>query len=203
MPSLEEIMGSSYHENMTSDEINSFFENRLLATGKYENKEKVDAERKKNSATIKELQTKIQGNLSEDELKKQETEALKAEIEQLKESQKLSRLETSRLKAEGSLAETKVLMGITDDKEYKKFIENISDEDSSKTDNISKYINKLVKDAYEKGKAEGTKKSLGEMGKQYSKGSSQDDGNDKDLQLVKKMESFKPVQKEFKKSNFI
>lgn len=204
MPSLEEIMGSSYREDMTADDVNAFFKSQLLATGEYESKSKVDAERRKSEETIKGLQTKIQGSMTDDELRAQETEALKAEIEALKADQKASKLETAQLKAKSSLAEAQVLMGIThDDKDFKKFVNDISAEDSNKTESIGKYINKLVKDAYEKGKSEATKKNLGEMGKQYTGGSTDEEVSSKDVELVKKMQASKPKQREFKKSNFI
>lgn len=203
MPSLEEIMGTEYREDMTAEDVNSFFKNKILSTGEYESKSKVDAERKANAQKMQELQNKVQGSMSEEELRNAEVEALKAEIESMKASEKASKLETSRLKALGTLAESTILVGITnDDKDYKKFLDNISDEDSSKTESISKYVNKLIKDAYEKGKAESTKKNLGNMGNQFVGGSS-DKEVSKDIELVKEMQASKPQAKKNTKSNFI
>lgn len=200
---LEELLGADYREGMTAEDVTNVFKSRLLATGEYESKLKVDAERKANAQKLQELQSKVQGSMSEEELRNAEVENLKAQIEAMKESQRISKLETAKLKAQGALAESAVLMGIaSDDKEYKKFLDNISDEDSNKTESISKYINTLVKNAYEKGKAEAVKTSLGKMGNQYSGGSSEAEVS-KDVDLANKIMASKPKQKEIKKSNFI
>lgn len=203
MPSLEEIMGNSYREDMTTEEVNSFFKSQLLSTGEYVSSAKAKADKDESAKTIKELQAKLQGNMSEEDLRNAEVEALKAQIEAMQESQKQSKLETARLKAQSTLAESIVLMEIAgDDKEYKKFLDNISDEDNVKTESIGKYINKLIKDAYEKGKAQATKTNLGKMGNQTVNGSS-DKEISKDIEFVNNLQASKPKQKEFKKSNFM
>lgn len=203
MPSLEEIMGSSYREDMTAEEVNSYFKSQLLSTGEYVSSEKAKADKAESAKTIQELQSKLQGNMSEEELRNAEVESLKAQIEAMKESQRMSKIETAKLKAQGALVESAVLMGIaSDDKDYKKFLDSISDEDSVKTENVSKYVNKIIKEAYEKGKAEATKTSLGKMGEQYSGGSS-DNEVSQDIDLTNKIIASKPKQKENKKSNFI
>ena len=203
MPSLEEIMGSSYRADMTADEVVSYFKNQLLSGGEYVSKAKADAEKADSAKQIADLQNKLNGNLTDEQKREKEFEDLKAELEALRESGRLSKIETARLKAQGALAEMRITLDIKeDDKEYKSFMENISGEDSTKTESISKYINKLVKDAYEKGKSESTKKNLGAMGYQYTGGSS-DKEVSKDIELVNKINASKPKPKEFKKSNFI
>jgi hypothetical protein len=203
MPSLEEIMGSSYRADMTADEVVAHFKNQLLSGGEYVSKAKADAEKADSAKQIADLQNKLNGNLTDEQKREKEFEDLKAELEALRESGRLSKIETAKLKAQGALAEMRITLDIKeDDKEYKSFMENISGEDSAKTESISKYINKLVKDAYEKGKAESTKKNLGTMGKQYTAGST-DKEVSKDMALVEELKASKPKQKEFKKSNFI
>lgn len=203
MPSLEEIMGTSYRADMTAEEVKSFFKSEILGTGEYVSKAKADAADRANKQKIADLQAKVQGNLTDEELKAQEREALEARIRELEESQKLSKIEAANLKAQGSLSEARVLMGIADDdKDFKKFIDNISVEDSVKTESIGKYINKLIKDAYEKGQSNATKNSLGKMGNQNVGGKDSGDKG-KDIALVEAMNASRPKVKEFKKSNFI
>lgn len=203
MPSLEEIMGSSYRADMTAEDVMTHFKNQLLSGGEYVSKAKADAEKADSAKQIADLQNKLNGNLTDDEKRAKEVEDLKAQIEALQEAGKLSKIETAKLKAQGALAEMRITLDIKeDDKEYKTFMENISGEDSAKTESISKYINKLIKDAYEKGKSESTKKNLGAMGNQYTGGST-DKEVSKDMELVNKLKASKPKQKEFKKSNFI
>lgn len=203
MPSLEEIMGSSYRADMTKEEVEAHFKNQLLSGGEYVSKAKVDADKADKDKTIADLQAKLNGNLTDEQKREKEFEDLKAELEALRENGRLSKVETAKLKAQNALAEARVTLDIKeDDKEYKSFMENISGEDSAKTENISKYINKLIKNAYEKGKSESTKKNLGAMGNQYTGGST-DKEVSKDMELVKKLNASRPKPKEFKKSNFI
>lgn len=203
MPSLEEIMGSSYRADMTTEDVLSHFKNQLLSGGEYVSKAKADAEKADSAKQIADLQNKLNGNLTDEEKKAKEIEDLLAEVAALKESGRLSKIETAKLKAQGALAEMRITLDIKeDDKEYKTFMENISGEDTSKTESISKYINKLVKDAYEKGKSENTKKNLGTMGNQYTGGST-DKEVSRDMDLVNKLKASRPKPKEFKKSNFI
>lgn len=200
---LSELLGSDFREGMTADEVTSVFKDRFLASGNYELKEKVDAERRASAQKISELNSKLQGSLSDEEIKAQEREALEARIKELEEKNRLSIIDTSRLKAEGTLAETKVLLGVEGtDKEYKKFLDNISSEDGSKTESMARYINKLVKDAYEKGKADSVKKDLGKMGDEYAGGETGNKDSE-DIALQKKLLSSKPKAKEYTKSNFI
>ena len=204
MPSLEEIMGSSYRADMTAEDVMSHFKSQLLSTGEYVSKAKADADSADSKKQIADLQAKLNGNLTDEEKKAKEIEDLLAKVAALEESGRLSKIETATLKAQGALAEARITLDIKeDDKEYKTFMANISSEDSAKTESIGKYISKLVKDAYEKGKSESTKKNLGAMGNQYTGGSS-DKEVSKDIELVKKLNDSKPKQKDFKnRSNFI
>ena len=203
MPSLEEMMGSSYRDDMTKEEVMAHFKNELLSGGEYVSKAKVDADKADSAKKIAELQNKLNGNLSDEEKKAKEIEDLLAKVAELEENGRLSKIETATLKAQGALAEARITLDIKeDDKDYKAFMQNISSEDSAKTESIGKYISKLVKDAYEKGKAESTKKNLGAMGNQFTGGST-DKEVTKDMDLVNKLNASRPKPKEFKKSNFI
>lgn len=163
---LQELLGSDYQEGMTAEDINAVFEKRVLASGKYENKDKVEAERKKAKQEKAELEAKIKGKMSEEELSKQEFEDLKAKLAAAEEREKLSKQETSKLIANGNMAEVKSILEIKDnDKDFDKFMKAISVEDNEIASSTSSYVKKLVKDAYEKGKSESTKQNLGEMGK--------------------------------------
>ena len=51
-----------------------------------------------------------------------------------------------------------------DDKDYTAFITNVSNCESESASNISAYFNKIVKDAYNKGKNDAVKDNLGKMG---------------------------------------
>lgn len=200
--SLKEILGDDYREDMTDDEISTAMEKKFLASGKYENKDKVDAERRKYAEDKKALEAKIKSKLSDDELSKKEVEDLKAEIEAIKAEKAESDKRNSKTISSANMAEAKTLLEIKDnDKEFEEFLNTISGEDSDLSAKTSSYVMKLVKNAYEKGKALATKTSLGEMGKQVI-GS---DGKvvDKDKAFVQSLIDINPKPIDPQNSNFV
>ena len=163
---LKELLGDDYKEGLTADEISGIFEKKFLATGKYENKEKVDAERRRAKQEKAELEGKIKSKMTDDELSQKEMDDLKAKLETLEAEAKEKDKRYSKTLAEANIAEARTLLEIkADDKEFAEFITNISGEDSEVSSKTSSYIMKLIKNAYEKGKGESTKKDLGEMGR--------------------------------------
>ena len=89
------------------------------------------------------------------------------EIERLKQLLSANTLSSNKSIANSSLVEGLNLIGIKDDdNELKNFVDNITTEDTDKTSSVAKYVNKLIKDAYEKGKKDSTKNAMGEFGKQ-------------------------------------
>ena len=163
---LKELLGDDYKEDLTADEVSEIFERKFLATGKYENKEKVDAERRRAKQEKAELEGKIKSKMTDDELSQKEMDDLKAKIDVLVAEGKEKDKRYSKTLAEANIAEARTLLEIkADDKEYAEFITNISGEDSEVSSKTSSYIMKLIKNAYEKGKGESTKKDLGEMGR--------------------------------------
>lgn len=200
--SLKEILGEDYKEDMTDDEISLAMEKKFLASGKYENKDKVDAERRKAAADKKDLEAKIRAKMSEDELSAKELNDLKAEIETLKAEKAESNKRNSKTISSANMSEARTILEIKDnDKEFEEFLNAISGEDSDVSSKTSSYVMKMVKNAYEKGKALATKESLGEMGKQVI-GS---DGKviDKDKAFVQGLISSAPKSIDSKNSNFM
>jgi hypothetical protein len=199
---LQELLGADFKDGITAEEVNSIMEKRLLASGKYENKEKVDAERKANKQKVSDLEAKIKGKMSDDELSKQELEDLKKQLQEALDREAASKKGTSKLMTERNMAEAKTILEIKDnDKEFAEFMEIISGEDNELSDKTSNYVMKLIKDAYEKGKAQATKTTLGQMGEQIIG----KDGKmmDKDEAFVKGLLSINPKPNANQKSNFI
>lgn len=199
---LQELLGADFKDGITAEEVNSIMEKRLLATGKYENKDKVDAERKTNKQKLADLEAKIKGKMSDDELSKQELEDLKKQLQEALDREAASKKGTSKLMTERNMAEAKTILEIKDnDKEFAEFMEIISGEDNELSDKTSNYVMKLIKDAYEKGKAQATKTTLGQMGEQVIG----KDGKmvDKDEAFVKGLLSINPKPNANQKSNFI
>lgn len=199
--SLKEILGEDYREDMTDEEITSAMEKKVLASGKYENKEKVDAERRKATERQKELEDKIKAKMSDDELSAKEVEDLKAKIESLETEKRENSIRHSKSIATANMSEAKSILEIKDkDKDYEEFINAISGEDSDVSSKTSSYIMKMIKDAYEKGKATATKTTLGNLGRQVIGA----DGKavDADKALVQSLLASTPKQVSSENSNF-
>ena len=142
-----------------------FFKNSVLGNGDYVLKGKSEAEKKALQDQLNAANQKIKENMSEDDKKKAEAEAKEALIAQLQEELKGNKIDANQAKAIGNIAEATTLIGLkSDDKDFLKFIANIATENAEQTVEVSQYVNKMVKDAYEKGKAEATKQNLSKLG---------------------------------------
>ena len=105
--------------------------------------------------------------MSDDELGAKELEDLKAQIEALKAEKAENSRKHSKTISSANMSEARTILELKEnDKEFDEFLNAISGEDSELSSKTSSYVMKLVKNAYEKGKALATKESLGEMGKQ-------------------------------------
>ena len=162
---LKELLGDAYKEDMTKEEVQDFFKKQVLASGEYTNSGKAKAEQKELNDKIADLKAQLESKMTDDDKKKKADEDTKKLIEDLQRQLSESKSSLSKSNALSSLAEAKIKAGIKDnDKEYDEFISNISFEDSEKTDKISKYVSKIVANAYEIGKNEAIKNKLGKMG---------------------------------------
>lgn len=162
---LKQIMGDAYKEDMTQEEIQTFFKNQVLGDGKYVNKEMAEAEKKKLQDALDAKNLELQNKMTDDEKKAAADQALKDQLEELKKQLLEGKINNSEYKAMSITAKARLNTGIADDdKEFGEFINSISSEDEVKTSKIANYINTLVEKAYEKGKADTTKNKLGDMG---------------------------------------
>lgn len=176
---LKQIMGEAYKENMTAEEIQTFFKNQVLGTGTYVNRDAAEAEKRKLQDALKNAKQELQNKMTDDEKKAAADQALKDEIEQLKQQLLSGKINNSEYKAMSLTAKSRLNSGIADDdKDFADFIKNISSEDEVKTSKVANYVNTLVQKAYEKGKADVTKSKLGDMGK-LSTGAGNDGDNGK------------------------
>ena len=199
MEFLKELMGDAYKENMTKEEVEAFFKKQVLASGEYTNAGKAKAEKDGLNKQIADLQSQLEAKMTDDDKKKKADEDTKKLIENLKKQLAESNLSKSQMAASASLAGIKSKAGIKDDDtEYDDFITAIAFEDMAKTDKVSKYISKIISDAYETGKNEAIKNKLGKMGsfKEGQEGSSDEKGAfGKELALSTKVDA--KVQKDF------
>ena len=201
---LQEMLGENYNENMTAEEISSLFEKKFVESGKYvekgtETKPNGEDESAKDKM-IKQLKKQLKEKMTDSEKVDSDKQELLDRIAELEELDKKNKKEMSKNSAESFLNPLKATLGIKDtDKDFNELIDNISSEDVEKSKKIGSYISKIVNDAYAKGKAEATKRNLGEMGNMVlgEGGKTQD----KTEAFVKSLAAINP-QPKYENSNF-
>lgn len=186
---IKELLGENYHEGMSAKDVQEAFNKMLLGTGKYVNKDNADAQQRKlkedYEKQIGELNQTLNTKMTDDEKIKAAQKQRDEEFETMKKMLAESRLNASLLNFKSNINEAKSLAGIgEDDEEFSKFVSNATLEDNEKNDSVSKYINSIVKKAYEKGKSDAVKEELGKMGKD---GKSSQDGEDGDSEVDQKV----------------
>lgn len=187
---IKELLGENYHDGMTAKDVQEAFNKMLLGTGKYVNKDNADAQQRKlkedYEKQIGELNQTLNTKMTDDEKIKAAQKQRDEEFEAMKKMLAESRLNASLLNFKSNIAEAKGLAGIEDDDEdFSKFISNATLEDNEKNDSVSKYINSIVKKAYEKGKSDAVKEELGKMGKDGKGSQGDNDGETEVDQKVK------------------
>lgn len=170
MNELQKLMGDSYKEGLTVDDIMNFMKGKNyadLSTGNYVDVNKHKAEINNLNQQITDKDNQIKAKMTDDEKALADVKAKDDEIERLKKLLSDNTITTNKSIANSSLSECLGILGVkSDDNDLKSFINNITTEDSAKTTSIAQYVNKLVKDAYDKGKKDSTKNAMGEFGKQ-------------------------------------
>lgn len=178
---LKEIMGESYKEDMTSDDIQAFFKNQVLGTGEYVNKAASEAQKRELENKLKAANDTIKSKMSDDERKTADSQAQADKIAELERMLAEQNQNTNILKALSLTSKARITSGLEEeDKDFADFLKNVVSEDSEKTTKIANYINTLVQKAFEKGKTEATKSELGNMGKMKA-GNSNGDSADKTM----------------------
>ena len=168
---LKGLLGEAYHDGITAEEVNTFFEGKNfadLSTGQYVDKNKYDRDIQRLNTTITEKQNALNSKLTDDERASQEREQDKKEIKRLTDLLKQNTVSGNKNLAMSTTSNLKNILGITDnDNDYNVFIDNIVSDDSSKTNAIAKYVSKIANDAYNKGKQDALKDSMGNFGKSH------------------------------------
>lgn len=166
---LKQLMGENYHEGMTAQEVQEYFqklgEKSVLETGNYVNKQMAEAEKNKIQKLLEEKEKALNAKMTDEEKAALAQAAKDKELQELKELLAKTTISANNNKAFGLTAEARLNADIKDDDaEFTEFLENIVSDDETKTTKISSYINKIVKAAYEKGKADITKDKMAKMG---------------------------------------
>lgn len=170
---LQEILGESYSEDMTiadvQNALNAAGHNFVdLSQGGYVDKNKFDREVGKLQGQVNTLTNEKAAAQNAQKDADNTSAADKAQIQSLQEQLKQLGIENNKQSAVAKMAATVELLGIKDtDVEYNTFIESVSKIDKDDATSMTDYFAKQVKAAYEKGKQDATKNSMGELGKKH------------------------------------
>lgn len=156
---LKALLGENF------DGAKEFFKDQVLGNGDYVRKEMSDASITSLKKQLEDANNTIKAKMTDEEKEKASRDADKATIEDLQKQLAEQIKMTNRSSAVSNITEAIKLAEIKeDDKNLSGFIDNITSDDREKTKFVSKYINDMVKNAYEKGKAEATKQNLSRIG---------------------------------------
>lgn len=199
MNELQALMGDAYKEGMSAEEIGKFFEGKKfadLSTGNYVDKAKYDNQVNSLNAKLTEKEQELNAKMTDEE------KSAKASQEQAKRIQDLEKMLKDNTISGNKNVVNSVLQGSRDilgiqatDTDFTTFVDNITTEDSDKTNAIANYISKIVKDSYDKGKQDATKDAMGDFGKHKSQGTAGKGSNDID-DLGKRLAETKKGKKE-------
>jgi len=175
---LKTLLGDSYHDGMTTDEINTALSGMKLANlsdGKYVDKNKYDADIKAKDDALQKKAAELAAKMTDDEKAAASAAEKDALIESLKAQLSQEKIGSSKSAAESIMAQSKTILGIKDDDSaYNSFISSITGENVESTKILATYINKLINDGYEKGKKDATKDGLGGFSKDIKVGGNQE-----------------------------
>lgn len=197
---MKDLMGDSYKEGITLDEVKEFMSGRKfadLSTGNYVDKGKYNNEINSLNNKLTDAQNQLNAKLTDEERNAQAQKDKDAEIENLKKLLSANKIAGNKNVVISEMASSRDILGIdVADKDFQAFVDNITVEDGNKSTTVAKYVAKIVKDSYEKGKKDATKDAMGAFGRSSGKGSS--DGKDEIGAMGKRLaEQNKPKGEKF------
>ena len=195
---LKELMGDAFKDGITVEEITSFFEGKKFAdlgTGQYVDKNKFDNTVNDLNKKLKDANTQLNAKMTDEEKNQQAQQEQIAEIERLKKLLSENTINGNKNTVVSVLTSTRDVLGVdVADKDFVNFVENITSEDGARSTNIANYVSKIVKDAYDKGKQDATKDSMGDFGK--GKGPTSDGDDNKVGEIGKRLAGLNKSSKE-------
>lgn len=190
MDELKALMGDSYKDGMSAEEIGAFFKGKKfadLSTGNYVDKSKYDNQVNTLTSKLNAKEQELSAKLTDDEKQAKTSQEQANRIEELENLLKENTINGNKNVANSILQGSRDILGIqSNDNDFTAFVDNITTEDSTKTSNVANYFAKIVKDAYEKGKQDATKDAMGNFGSHKGQGSD-NNGSDDITDLAKRL----------------
>lgn len=191
MPTLQEMLGDSYKEGMSFEEVANFFEGKNyadLSTGNYVDKDKYNKQVNNLTEQLNATKNELNEKLTDEEKNSRASQEQAQEIERLKQLLSQNTISSNKNVVNSVLMGSRDILGIeANDKDFDTFVDNITTEDDKKTSAIANYVSKVVKDAYEKGKQDATKDAMGNFGKNKGQGGDGDGSGSEIGELGKRL----------------
>ena len=189
MDELQALLGDSYKEGMTIEEVGEFFKGKKfadLSTGNYVDKNKYTNEINNLNNQLSQTKQELNDKLSDDEKNAKASEAQAERIKQLEKLLSDNTISGNKNTVNSIMTSSRDILGIdAEDTDFKSFVDSITTEDTENSTRVANYVSKVIKDAYEKGKDDATKDSMGNFGK--GKGQQGSDGEDEIGSMGKKL----------------
>ena len=179
MNELQALLGDAYKEGMTVEEIGNFFKGKKfadLSTGNYVDKNKYNNEINNLTSQLNQTKQELSEKLTDEEKNSKASQEQANEIERLKKLLSDNTITGNKNTVTSIMTGTRDTLGIdVNDSDFVSFVDNITTEDTDKSNKIANYVSKIVKDSYEKGKQDALKDSMGNFGKGKGKSGSESD----------------------------
>ncbi len=199
MDELKALLGESYKDGMTLEEVGEFFKGKNfkdLSSGQYVDKNKFDSKVDELTKALNEKTKELNSKLTDEEKSQNANAEQQKEIERLKSLLTENTINSNKVAVDGILNNVKNTLEIKEkDNDFTKFVENIVSEDSAKSSEIANYVLDLVKKSYEKGKTDATKDSMGNFGKGKNGGKSDNGSQDEIGEIGKRIAKNNSIKK--------
>ena len=170
---LQEMLGDAYHEDMSLAEVETALSGKKfadLSTGNYVDAHKYKADLEAKTNELSNIRKELDARLSDSEKEAASRDADKAKIKELEEFIRNQTVASNRDRVEALTGDIKSILGIeNNNEEYSNMLSVLSKDETDNARSVATYINKLVKESYEKGKKDANKDNLGNFGKGVSK----------------------------------
>ena len=153
---LQEMLGDAFHEGITVDEINTALSGKKfadLSTGNYVDVNKYKADLQAKDGEIQKQAEALHQKMTDDEKKAAAVAEKDDYIKRLEEQVRNQAIDTNRTKAQTLTNDVRTILDIKDgDESYDSFLNTLSNVEGDQSSKVAAYVNKLVKESYEKGK---------------------------------------------------
>lgn len=178
---LQDMLGESFHEGMTIEEINSVLSTKKfadLSTGKYVDANKYNEAIKAKDAEIANKTKELNARMTEDEKAIAARDADKARIQELEDFIHNQTISSNKDRVESLTSDVRSILGIeSTNEEYSKLLDTLSKNETDSARSMASYINKIVKESYEKGQRDANKDNLGKFSDGVGKDASGKENN--------------------------